>query len=97
MTPWATVGAKKILKVTQTYALSTKFHYGWVIDHPFDRNFYAWTLTHEPTLLDRGTYVKLCFKSDAWGVSTDYSQWSYNEDENRRKGNELDEESVNKA
>ena len=58
----------------QTYALSTKFHYGWVIDHPFDRNFYAWTLTHEPTLLDRGTYVKLCLKSDAWGVSTDYSQ-----------------------
>ena len=43
---------KKILKVSQTYGSFSKFHYGRVIDHPFDRNFYAWTLTHEPTLTE---------------------------------------------
>ena len=67
------VALKKILKVSQTYSSFSIFHYGWVIDHPFDRNFYAWTLTHEPTLTEN-LQNKVFSQGDAWGVSPNYSQ-----------------------
>ena len=53
--------------------------------------------TYTRANFDRELTKKVFSQGDAWGVSPDYSQWSCNEDENRRKGDELDEESLNIA